>query len=220
MKVILEAIVGSHAYGLATENSDVDLKGIFVAPTIDLLKLNKPKETIDKKSPDITYHEVEKVMRLACKANPSILELFYMDEYTKLTDEGKMLIEIRDSFLSTAAVFNAYKGYVFSQVKKLNTHGHFLQVGRGEHRQSKHCRHIFRLLEQGRQLLTEGKMNVRVKDRDKIFEIGSLPVDKAVTLFEEELKKFEGIESILPDKPNYDIVNEVLLEIRRLNYVL
>ena len=46
MPKILKVIVGSHAHGLATSKSDFDYRGVFVVPTVDLLKIGpKTKET-------------------------------------------------------------------------------------------------------------------------------------------------------------------------------
>jgi predicted nucleotidyltransferase len=65
--IILEGITGSVAYGLDTEDSDEDVKGIYVAPTEAVLSLNKPRETFDHTEPDWTYHELGKFMSLAIK---------------------------------------------------------------------------------------------------------------------------------------------------------
>ena len=37
MQIILEGVTGSTAYGLATENSDIDIHGIYQAPTKEVL---------------------------------------------------------------------------------------------------------------------------------------------------------------------------------------
>lgn len=63
--VILQGVVGSTAYGLAREGSDVDRLGIFVTPTLDLVGLGKPKDTRVGFKPDITHHEVGKYLGLA-----------------------------------------------------------------------------------------------------------------------------------------------------------
>jgi uncharacterized protein len=216
MKIILLGVCGSKAYGLDTPESDVDLKGVFVSPTIDLLGLRKPKETIDKTDPDICYHEVEKFIRLALKANPTILEQLYLNDYRILTEEGQLLIDNRTAFLSNT-IFRSYGGYVLSQARKLNRRGDSFDVGM-KNRYKKHARHLFRLLDQGRQLLETGDLDIRVKNREELFAIGELPVDQLIDKFEEGFKEFDKIKSILPDKPDYDRINAVLLKVRRNNY--
>ena len=215
MKIILEAICGSHAYGLDTPESDIDLKGIFVAPTQEILSLRKPNETIDKTNPDICYHEVEKFMRLAMKGNPTILEMLFLDEYKILTDEARLLIENRQYFLNNV-IYKSYGGYVIAQARKLNRRGDSWDAGM-KGRYAKHARHCFRLLDQGKQLLETGTMSVKVKNREELFALGDLNPEQMVNKFEESFKDFDKIQSILPDKPDYERLNSILLKIRGLN---
>jgi len=216
MKIILEAICGSHAYGLDTPESDIDLKGVFVAPTQEVLSLKKPKETIDKTNPDVCYHEVEKFIRLAMKCNPTILEMLYLDDYRILTETGRLLISARNQFLSSI-VYKSYGGYAIAQARKLNRRGDSWDVGM-KNRYAKHARHCFRLLEQGRQLLETGEMSVKVTNREELFSLGELNPEQMVDKFEKSFKDFDKIKSILPDQPDYDAINEILLTIRKNNY--
>lgn len=216
--IILEAIVGSKAYGLEIEESDEDKLGIYVADTEDVLRLHKLKETIDHVNPDYCYHEIEKYLRLAIQCNPTILELMFMDEYTIETKWGKALINTRDAFLSNT-IFNSYGGYAVQQARKLNARGDSFS-SKVKNRYDKHARHCFRLLQQGKQLLETGTLDVKVKNREELFAIGRLPVQELVSKFEEEFKKFKEIKSILPDKPNYDVIEDYLWFIRREFYVV
>ncbi|HEX7308266.1 DNA polymerase beta superfamily protein [Lentzea sp.] len=58
--MILEAVVGSHAYGLATAESDVDRRGVFVAPAEAFWRPEKPPTSVEGK--------------LGLKSNPTVLE--------------------------------------------------------------------------------------------------------------------------------------------------
>ncbi len=229
MKIILKGIVGSHAYGLATSISDIDTKGIYVAPTLKILGIKKPKETIDQNDPDITYHEVEKFIRLALKCNPSVLELLYLEDYTELTHEGYLLINSKKHFLSNT-VSNSYGGYAISQARKLNIraykdnelHVPLKEVTRGfsaktSNKPFKHARHCMRLLDQGTQLLETGTLDIKVKNKEELFALENLTIQELVDLFEQKFKEFNNIKSILPDKPNYEKINEILLQIRGIN---
>jgi hypothetical protein len=214
--IILEAVSGSHAYGLDTPESDIDLKGVFVAPTLEVLSLRKPRETIDRTDPDDCYHEVEKFIRLAMKCNPTILEMLFLDDYRILTETGKLLISARNQFLSNT-VYKSYGGYAIAQARKLNRRGDSWDVGM-KNRYAKHARHCFRLLEQGRQLLETGDMDVKVKNREELFSLGELNPEQMVDKFEKSFKEFDKIKSILPDEPDYDAINEILLTIRKHYY--
>lgn len=216
--IILEGLCGSFAYGLNNEDSDEDWKGVFVAPTQSMLGLKRfrPKQTYDHTNPDFTYHEVGKFIKLAMGCNPTLTELLWLDGYRTLTKQGKMLVDNRHSFLSTNYVRNAYGGYVFSQARKLNARGDTYGNGRNN-RYKKHSRHLFRLLYQGRELLETGKLSVTLPKemRDKLFKLQELPPDKLIDRFSEEIKELDNVKSVLPDHPDYEKINQILLRIRK-----
>lgn len=64
MNVILQGVVGSTAYGLATPESDIDRLGVFQARTSELLVLHPPKESRVSTSPDVTHHELGNMLGL------------------------------------------------------------------------------------------------------------------------------------------------------------
>lgn len=219
--IILEGVTGSTAYGLATENSDVDIKGIYLLPTSEVLKMGfDPQHTTkDHTDPDWVYHEVGKFMKLVVSGNPTVTELLYLDEYTHLTPIGQMLIDNRDAFLSTKAVMNAYRGYAFSQAKKLNNRTEQGLEGYDsalKNRFAKHTRHCFRLLMQARQLLETGTLDVRVtpEQREYLFAMGEKTADEVVDEFMRQDAEFENIVSVLPDEPDQDRLNKLLFDIR------
>jgi len=222
--ILLEGITGSVAYGLDTETSDTDIKGVYLLPTKTVLSLefNPQKTTVDHVDPDWVYHEVGKFMRLISGGNPTLTELLFLDDYTKLTPEGKLLIENRDIFLSTNSVRNSYSGYAFSQAKRLATRTEQGLDGYDsslKNRFSKHTRHLVRLMLQGKELLETGKLTVRVtpEQREYIFACGELSASEVVNLFMKLDNDFKNAVSILPDKPNLGKMNEILLGIRYEN---
>ena len=210
--IVLEGITGSAAYGLATPDSDVDKHGVYQAPTREVLGLFPPKETVVTNDPDITYHEVAKFIRLAAKANPTVLEILYLDDYTIITPVGQLLIDHCSAFLSKT-IYDSYGGYAIAQARRLNYRGDSFSSDT-KHRYAKHGRHCFRLLQQGKQLLETGTLDVKVKNRDELFAIGELPVSDLVDRFEAEFKEFDKIKTALPDKPDYDTLNALLIKIR------
>ncbi len=210
--IVLEGITGSTAYGLSTANSDVDIHGIYQAPTREVLGLFPPQETVVINDPDRTYHEVGKFMRLAMKGNPTILELLYLDTYTIVSPVGQLLIDHRSAFLSKI-IYKSYGGYAISQARRLNYRGDSFSSDT-RNRYAKHARHCFRLLQQGRQLLESGTLDVKVKNRDELFAIGELAVSDLVDRFEAEFQAFDRIQTALPEKPDYQTLNRLLIQIR------
>lgn len=211
-KIILKAVIGSKAYNLDTPESDTDVMGIFVVSTEKILGVYNITDTVVHHNPDETYHEVGKFVHLALKGNPTILELLFTDKYLTLTEEGKLLVANRKAFLSNV-IYHSYAGYALSQAQRLAKRGYDFK------RYSKHARHCFRVLLQGRELLEKGTLHVRLSDtqREELFKVGELPPDKILERFDKEFQKFKDIKSVLPDKPDYETINKVLLQIRMMN---
>jgi predicted nucleotidyltransferase len=212
--------VGSQAYGLDTEDSDVDRRGVFVLPTRDVLGLRPVVDTLDHTDPDWVIYEVAKFMRLALKGNPSIIELMFMESYEVLEPEGRLLVDNRAALLSEPAVRAAFGGYAMAQARKLlkrEAEGREGFGPRTKNRYAKHARHCFRLLGQGRELLETGTLTVRVTNRDELFAVGEMPSQELAARFEEELAAYNEVASVLPAQPDLDRAEEVLLAIRAMN---
>ncbi len=222
LNVILEGITGSVAYGLDTESSDIDYKGVYLLPTKEVLKIgfNPNRTTIDHVDPDWALHEVGKFMKLVAGGNPTAQELLWLEEYTVLTDVGKMLVDNRKLFLSTPAVTKAYRGYALDQARKLSSRQAEGKEGYDsslKNRFAKNTRHAFRLLLQCRQLLETGELTVRVtpEQREWLFKMGDQTPETVVDAFIAEDSKMEGIISVLPDEPNWKLIDKILYDIRK-----
>lgn len=81
--VVLCAITGSHHYGFPSPDSDIDIKGIHLAPTRTCLGLGHPQETHDRLEVfdgiecDLTTHEAKKAIGLMLRGNGNILERIF-----------------------------------------------------------------------------------------------------------------------------------------------
>ena len=227
MEIILQGVVGSIAYGLATPNSDIDRLGIFVATTDSILSLNKPNDSFVKTTPDITLHEIEKYMRLAINCNPTVLELLFLDKYEIITQEGQLLLNDRRLFLSNT-VFNSYGGYAIAQAKKLQKRATedsqldtlLKDVDRGfsaktSSRAVKHAKHCFRLLQQGKELLETGELCVKVNNPENFSSFGDMTIKEVLNKFENKYSEFKNSKNTLPDNCEYDKINKLLLKIRK-----
>jgi hypothetical protein len=127
--LLMRCVSGSQAYGMATETSDVDIRGIFV-PTLDyMLGFMKRVEQIERK-PETTIYALRKYMALACNANPNILELLFVPDDCLLEAHPlyALLVQNRQLFLSRAAC-KAYVGYAYAQLARVKTHRKWLLSG-------------------------------------------------------------------------------------------
>lgn len=77
VKIILAVESGSRAWGFASEDSDYDVRFIYVRKKEDYLKLNPPRDVIEWKLDDvldINGWDLKKALGLLHKCNPSIFE--------------------------------------------------------------------------------------------------------------------------------------------------
>ena len=225
MNILLEGIVGSTAYGLAHKDSDIDTKGIFAFDTKDLFGLNYAnlKEVVETHAPlpDNVWYEAAKWCSLALKCNPNILELLYLpnDLYTKKTDLGNMLIEIRYAFLNAPSVHGSYLKYAKSQLDKIEKNGKF--GSDMKNRTAKHARHLCRLMIQGLELYSTGDLTVRLeyKTAVRVKAIGyqALYGDLAPlrNFYEEYKEKFDKAPPVIPPEPNREAVESWLKYVRQ-----
>lgn len=109
---------GSHAYGLNTPTSDVDLRGIFVAPKDVFYGLNLPDQASDDTN-DTTLYELRRFIDLLSKQNPNIVELLGVPEdciQFKHPLFDKILAH-KDKFI-TRNIRNTFGGYAIAQIGK------------------------------------------------------------------------------------------------------
>jgi hypothetical protein len=225
--VLLSGIVGSTAYGLATEDSDVDRLGVFAVPTEKLLGLHPIQQSIVSSKPDATWHEAGKYAALALKMNPTVTELMWLpaDCYQTRTSLGEDLIKIRSAFLSRKATRNAYLGYITQQFKRLENRGDGSFSSDTRKRTEKHARHLYRLHAQGIMLWQTGHLTVRLPHGDAVLcrafgekvAAGDLEAARGVIAWAEHI--FDTSRTPLPETPDESAVEGWLQEVRRAYYV-
>ncbi len=224
MNVILQGVVGSTAYGLATPESDIDRLGVFQTPTADLLSLHSPKESYVSTSPDVTHHELGKFLRLCLANNPTVMELLWLDEYEVIVGVGHRLIELRHHLLSQR-VRKTYGGYAQSQYERL-LRREGAEPGAGfssdlKKRTEKHGRHCFRLILQGTNILREGVLRVRLTSEEVQMcrEAGLMAandLDGFGLAVKAAMGEFDATETQLPEHPDEDVANSMLVFARIL----
>ena len=223
MLVLLSGIVGSTAYGLDTEDSDIDRLGIFTYYTGQLHGLHYPKETLVTTNPDVTMHEARKFVKLALNVNPTVTELLWLTDYEKGSDFGRELVYLRKDFLSKRRVRDAYLGYATQQFRRLQSRGDGSFSSDTKKRTAKHARHLARLLHQGRRLYSYGELEVKLKDPQWYHEFGediaNGNLDRATQVLSWAEDDFNNIRSPLPDTPKEHKIDDWLLRLRRHFYL-
>lgn len=114
--LLFEAISGSRAFGLATENSDTDIRGVYYLPKEDFFGLNYIPQ-ISNETNDITYYEIGRFVELLQKNNPNILEILASPADCILYRHPLMDLLKTEDFLSKLCK-DTFAGYAVSQIKK------------------------------------------------------------------------------------------------------
>jgi predicted nucleotidyltransferase len=214
-RVILKTLVGSRAHGLHTEDSDYDYRGVFVEDTKDILSLDyksHPVSWIEGKE-DQTSYEIGHFLSLACRSNPSILEVMI----APIHEAGKYGFKLRELFpliWNSKDVYNAFTGYSHNQMKKLVDGDKFP-------RSEKYGVAYLRVLQMAYDLLTTGNMSLKVEDsplRDCLLAIKNGGLSKGQILDEASHLR-RHVDQAYKDNPDkktdYEAVNQFLLEVRK-----
>ena len=212
--IIYRCVVGSQAFGLSGDESDVDRRGIFLPPADIHWSLYGVPGQIENNDTQEAYWELQKFLIMALKANPNILECLHTPLIEHATALAHELVEERHRFLSRL-IYQTYNGYVMSQFKKLEQD----LRARGEIKW-KHAMHLMRLLLSGISALREGKLRVRLDEhRDALLAIkrGDQPWAEVnawrLRLHGEFDEAFASTR--LPERPDYAWANAFLLKARK-----
>ncbi len=212
--IIYRCVVGSRAYGLETDDSDTDLRGIYLAPADLQWSLFGAPEQFEDNATQSCYWELQKFLTMALKANPNILECLYSPMVEKAAPLGAELVALRQGFLSQM-IFQTFNGYAMSQFKKIEqdirNHGEV---------RWKHAMHLLRLLLTGAATLRTGNVPVRVEaHRSQLLAVkrGEQPWAEVDTWRKELHRDFACAlaETKLPERPDYEAANRFLIKARK-----
>lgn len=213
-RVIYRCVVGSQAYGLATDESDVDRRGIYLPPAELHWSLFGVPEQLENDQTQEAYWELQKFVIMALKGNPNILECLYTPIVEHATPLAQELLSMRELFLSKL-VFQTYNGYVMSQFKRMQA-----EVRNHGRIKWKHVMHLIRLLHSGVRGLREKIVAVHVgEEREQLLAIksGAVPWDEIeawrIRLHADFERAYEDTD--LPERPNYEAANDFLVRARR-----
>ncbi|MFK4069106.1 DNA polymerase beta superfamily protein [Streptomyces sp. NPDC029674] len=211
---VYSCVMGSRAFGLATDGSDTDRRGVFLAPTPLFWRFEKPPTHVEGPAEEQFSWELERFCELALRANPNVLECLHSPLVEHLTDTGRELLSLRDAFLSRQA-HDTFARYALGQRKKLEadvrTHGA---------PRWKHAMHLLRLLISCRDLLRTGELTIDVGDhREPLLavkrgEVSWPEVESWMNRLATESAD-AGTRSPLPAAPDRDRIADFLFRTRR-----
>ncbi|MET8686263.1 nucleotidyltransferase domain-containing protein [Streptomyces sp. NPDC004732] len=211
---VYSCVMGSRAFGLATDGSDTDRRGVFLAPTPLFWRFEKPPTHVEGPADEQFGWELERFCELALRANPNVLECLHSPLVEHLTDTGRELLALRDAFLSRQA-HDTFARYALGQRKKLDadvrTHGA---------PRWKHAMHLLRLLMSCRDLLRTGELTIDVgEQREPLLAVkrGELSwpeVESWMNRLAAESRS-AAAHSPLPAEPDRERIEDFLFRTRR-----
>jgi hypothetical protein len=116
--VVLEATVGSRAWGLDHELSDTDLRGVFALPLPWSVGLGEPPRDLVSEDGSATYWEARKAIEQALRADPNTLEMLFVDDVRATDEIGAWILAERDALVSSE-IHGTFARYALSQLARL-----------------------------------------------------------------------------------------------------
>ena len=157
--VLLSAVVGSRAYGLATAGSDTDRRGVFIAGSAIQFSLDGPPPQVVHDDDQLCYWELGRFVRLCLAANPTALETIYSPvvEFAHPAAADMFAAFRRDGTFLSRRLHGSLGGYAAAQLKKLRR-----SFDAGRPVKWSHAMHLLRLLQLGVRLLETGRFDLAV----------------------------------------------------------
>lgn len=241
-----ECIIGSTAYGVSSDNSDIDVYG-FAIPPKDLIfphlageiqgfgwqkkrfeqfqTENSVMSKDGRTKYDLAIYNIVKFFQLCMDNNPNIIDVLFVPRrcIVHTTQIGEHVRENRKLFLHKGS-WHRFKGYAYSQMHKMNT-----KSPEGERKELvekygydvKFAYHVVRLLNEVEQILTEADLDLeRNREQLKSIRRGEWKQNQIVEYFEMKEKSLEELytKSKLQHSPDETAIKALLLECLEMHY--
>lgn len=225
--IIFLNIEGSYGFGFPSPNSDLDIRGVYVAPTSRFLrnrdKLDEPTFVSSKGNLEISVDEVGHYLKLVSKSNGPRFEWLFSNVFHE-SPEFSGLREIVSSYGLSKKLAGYYQRYPKTFIKggKLSTN-------------PKDALHALRAYMTGIHLYEDGEvvsdistlnqsfnlpfvaevLNLK-KEGSPVSEVLREEIMPVIELLSERLAQ-SLINSDLPEQPNTEAMNDYLESLRKSN---
>ena len=235
-----EAMMGSVAYGVSSNNSDIDIYGFSIPPKETIFTHlagyipgfgRKPigfnqfqqhhiLDKTDGKEYDITIFNIIKFFQLCMDNNPNMIDSLFVPQrcILHITQIGTLIRENKKLFLHKGS-YHKFKGYAYSQLHKMD----IKDPDPGSKRYDmvkkygydlKFAYHLVRLLDECEQILVKGDLNLE-NNREQLKSIrrGEWTKDQIVDYFNLKEATLEKLytTSTLQHSPDEDKIKTLLI---------
>lgn len=237
--IIYETLMGSIVYGVSQDNSDLDIYSVAIPPKKDVFPhldgyvhgFGKEPKVFDvfqqhhiqkdKQVFDINIFSIIKYFNLVLQGNPNMTDSLWSpgNYVTHITSVGEIMRGRRNLFLSKEC-YRRFKGYAYSQYKKINTKTHDNSPRRLESIQKygydvKYGYHLVRLLLECEEILMHQTLTLN-KNIEILSSIrrGEWTKERLFNWFQSKETVLEElyIKSDLRVKPDFEDVKSLLME--------
>jgi hypothetical protein len=166
-RMVFSSISGSHLYGFPSKDSDIDLRGAYVAPLRSVVSLRESVETrevsstIDGVLVEGVFHEVAKYFRLLVKGNGYVIEQILSPIGIARSKEFAELQRLAPRFMTRKTVLGHYSGFSASQLSLVRRH---------PHKGVKLILYAFRVLMTGINALRTRQIEANIVELNKTFQ--------------------------------------------------
>jgi len=163
--IVLKTRIGSHAHGIAHEESDDDIRGVFVSPSDLHWALHYTPRRIEflQDGLDELYYEIGGFVRRLLTGDPMAMETLFSDLVLEADEVGQFLIDQRQRFLTRPALLG-FPIFLRDQMRKLNR-----KDRKGHRVKSKALMHSLRLAISGLRALETGELTLEAREYADIF---------------------------------------------------
>lgn len=217
-----EVMMGSVAYGVSTDSSDMDIYGWCIPPKEVIFPhlaghiegFGRQKNRFEQfqqhhikdgtalggkgQEYDISIYNIVKYFSLCMENNPNMIDSLFVPEFCVLhiTRIGSMVRENRRLFLHKGA-FHKFKGYAYSQLHKMeskNPIGKRKEIREAMGFDVKFAYHVVRLLDEIEQILVHGDIDLqRNKEQLKAIRRGEMKEEEIRLWASEKERQLEAL---------------------------
>jgi predicted nucleotidyltransferase len=242
-----EVMMGSVAYAVSSDTSDMDVYGFSIPPKeivfphlageiqgfgrqhkrFDQWQQHHIKDPSNDQKYDLTIYNIVKYFQLCMENNPNMIDSLFVPRRCVLhsTQIGEHVREHRKEFLHKGS-WHKFKGYAYSQVHKMTTKDPDQNSTRVWMYEKygydvKFAYHVVRLLNEVEQILTEHDIDLeRNREQLKSIRRGEWKEEQIVKYFEDKEKDLETlyVNSKLKHSPDEHKIKTILIQCLEMYY--